>query len=303
MRLMSNNQWKCDGNCDAWRADGLDCSAPARVKGLLRAYEAILPDAMGLQEVSQLMAHLMMDRLGSLTLSDGTPVRYEYISGGDTPIVYRRDRLKLLESGFFLYDEAVPGLEGAFNNNESKSYAWAAFEDRSDGKRFALDRLLAIMLRSSDGNAADSLMDFVARRSINTFCPLDGFESVKVNYHLSKAENGTLQDNFISAADVCRIVETQYNSDGPFGRDFLLLNLTAEDKDTCHGLGRHLIDEADVVMNFYAVVTRLYNEVLIIEDGETAYAVAFMGDSERHVVLEDLASRIGDYVYETLCED
>ena len=173
----------------------------------------------------------------------------------------------------------------------------------SDGKRFALDRLLAIMLRSSDGNAADSLMDFVTRRSINTFCPLDGFESVKVNYHLSKAENGTLQDNFISAADVCRIVETQYNSDGPFGRDFLLLNLTAEDKDTCHGLGRHLIDEADVVMNFYAVVTRLYNEVLIIEDGETAYAVAFMGDSERHVVLEDLASRIGDYVYETLCEN
>ena len=138
MRLMSNNQWKCDGNCDAWRADGLDCSAPARVKGLLRAYEAILPDAMGLQEVSQLMAHLMMDRLGSLTLSDGTPVRYEYISGGDTPIVYRRDRLKLLESGFFLYDEAVPGLEGAFNNNESKSYAWAAFEDRRDGQRFAM---------------------------------------------------------------------------------------------------------------------------------------------------------------------
>ena len=172
----------------------------------------------------------------------------------------------------------------------------------SDGSYFALDRLLTIMLRSSDGNAADSLMDFVTRRSINTFCPLDGFESVRVNYHISKAENGTLQDNFVSAADLCRILETQYNSDGPFGREFLLQSITVEDKEDCHGLGRHLLDKADTVMCFYGVVTRLYNEVLIVEKGPCAYAIAFLGDSERHVVLEDLASRIGDYVYEQICE-
>ena len=45
MILMSNNQWKCDENNDIWRAMGEDCSAEARVKGLVRAYRRILPEA------------------------------------------------------------------------------------------------------------------------------------------------------------------------------------------------------------------------------------------------------------------
>ena len=60
MILMSNNQWKCDENNDIWRAMGEDCSAEARVKGLVRAYRRILPEVMGLQEVSGRMAALMM---------------------------------------------------------------------------------------------------------------------------------------------------------------------------------------------------------------------------------------------------
>ena len=138
MILMSNNQWKCDYNNDTWRAMGQDCSAEVRVKGLVRAYKAILPDVMGLQEVSTSMATLMMAEMEEIALPDGGAAKYEYISGGDTPIAYRRDRLKLLESGFFRYDEAVPGLEGSFNNGETKSYCFGVFEDRQTGKRFAL---------------------------------------------------------------------------------------------------------------------------------------------------------------------
>ncbi|MBO4885910.1 MAG: endonuclease/exonuclease/phosphatase family protein [Clostridia bacterium] len=138
MILMSNNQWKCDHNCDAWSAIGEDCSAEARVKGLARAYKAVMPDVIGLQEVSLRMAALMMDELDEVALPDGSIARYEYISGGDTPIVYRRDKLMLLESGFFRYDEAVPGLEGSFNNSETKSYCFGVFESRKDGSRFAL---------------------------------------------------------------------------------------------------------------------------------------------------------------------
>ena len=138
MILMSNNQWKCDKNNDVWRAMGEDCSAEARVKGLVRAYKAVMPDVLGLQEVSLRMAALMMAELDEVPLPGGGAARYEYISGGDTPIVYRRDRLKLLESGFFRYDEAVPGLEGSFNNGETKSYCFGVFERREDGRRFAL---------------------------------------------------------------------------------------------------------------------------------------------------------------------
>ena len=138
MILMSNNQWKCDENIDVWRTMGEDCSAEARVKGLVRAYKTVLPDILGLQEVSIRMGMLMMAELDTVTLPDGGTARYEYVSGGDTPIVYRRDKLKLLESGFYRYAEAVPGWEGSFNNNETKSYCWGVFEDRQTGTRLAL---------------------------------------------------------------------------------------------------------------------------------------------------------------------
>ena len=95
MLLMSNNQWKCDKNQDAWIAIGEDCSAEGRVDGLVRSYLDVMPDVLGLQEVSLHMADLMMEKMRAVTLSDGTVAKYEYISGGDTPIVYRRDLIAL----------------------------------------------------------------------------------------------------------------------------------------------------------------------------------------------------------------
>lgn len=135
---MSNNQWKCDKNNDVWIEMGEDCSAEGRVGGLVRSYLEIMPDVIGLQEVSIRMAELMMEKMSRVELPDGTVAIYEYISGGDTPIVYRRDKLLLVESGFFRYSEDVPGYEGKFNNSETKSYAYAVFKNRADGKMFAL---------------------------------------------------------------------------------------------------------------------------------------------------------------------
>lgn len=138
MILMSNNQWKCDKNNDTWKAMGEDCSAEGRVDGLVRSYLDVMPDVIGLQEVSLHMADLMMEKMRLVELPDGTVAKYEYISGGDTPIVYRRDKLMLVESGFFRYSERVPGYEGSFNNGETKSYAYGVFKDRKDGKMFVL---------------------------------------------------------------------------------------------------------------------------------------------------------------------
>ncbi len=138
MILMSNNQWKCDRNCAKWIEKGEDCSAEVRVEGLVKAYLQVMPDVIGLQEVSLHMADLMMEKMRTVTLEDGTVAKYEYISGGDTPIVYRRDKLLLLESGFFRYTENIPGLPGKYNNHETKSYAYGVFRDRNDGTTFAL---------------------------------------------------------------------------------------------------------------------------------------------------------------------
>ena len=136
MILMSNNQWLCDANL--WHDTGDDCSAEARVGGLLRAYKEIMPDVLGLQESSERMAELMMAELKCVDLGDGKTAKYSYISGGNTPIIYRSDKYRLLESGFFLYPEHIDDIEGSFNNIESKSYCFGVFEDRNTGKRFAL---------------------------------------------------------------------------------------------------------------------------------------------------------------------
>lgn len=138
MVFMSNNQWKCDQNSENWIAMGEDCSAEVRVIGLVRAYKEVLPDILGLQEVSLHMAELMMEQMCKIELPDGTFAKYEYVSGGDTPIVFRRDKFLLIESGFFRYSEEVPGLGGSFNNYGTKSYCFGVFEEIATKKRFAL---------------------------------------------------------------------------------------------------------------------------------------------------------------------
>ncbi len=137
MLFMSNNQWKCDVNNDTWRAMGMDCSAEARSAGFIRAYLDVLPDVIGVQEASEKMTALILKELFRVKLADGTKANYVLVSGGDTPILYRKDKLRLLESGHLCYPESVPGYEGSFNNQETKSYTYGVFEDRTTHQVFA----------------------------------------------------------------------------------------------------------------------------------------------------------------------
>ena len=132
IRLMSNNQWLCDQNQPYWKERGLDCSAAAREPGFAAFYQKTEPDAIGLQEVSPLMLEKLMLSLQRL----GLP--YGVIWGRDTPILYRTDRLEAIDSAFLIYPRQVPGLDGEFNNHESKSYAAAVFRAKENGKLYAL---------------------------------------------------------------------------------------------------------------------------------------------------------------------
>ncbi|MBP5428369.1 MAG: endonuclease/exonuclease/phosphatase family protein [Clostridia bacterium] len=138
MLIMSNNIWKCDDNLPKWIERGGDCSAEVRVKGLLRVYRDLLPDVLGLQESSVKMANLLMAGLADCPDKNGGIARYELITGGDTPIIYRQDKLKLIESGFFRYSEEIPGLPCKYNNGETKSYCWGVFEDRETKAKVAV---------------------------------------------------------------------------------------------------------------------------------------------------------------------
>ena len=171
----------------------------------------------------------------------------------------------------------------------------------SNGKYYSLERLLCAMLRSADGNASNSVLDFVTKRAVNTYCQTNEFPGVSIAYFIGKTKENSKQDNFVSAKALCDILFIQYNADTALGRDFLAKNLTVNSETNNIGLGRHLEDKTDTLMDFYNVTTRKYNNISIVEKGDTAYAVAWMSNHERHATLEDIACEVGDYIFETIC--
>ncbi|MBQ9964745.1 MAG: endonuclease/exonuclease/phosphatase family protein, partial [Clostridia bacterium] len=113
-----------------WAEKGLDCSAEARVGSLLRVYRETMPDVIGGQEFSTVMADLM--KQGFVT----EPIDYTLIWGRYTPILYRADKLELLDSEFFTYPERIDGVDGTFNDSKSKAYNIGVFRVKATGKRF-----------------------------------------------------------------------------------------------------------------------------------------------------------------------
>lgn len=180
MLILSNNQWKCDDNCPAWAQKGEDCSAETRVKGLVRAYQQIAPDVLGIQEASVRMNTLLMEQMSRFE-KDGQTLRYELITGGDTPLLYRQDKLLLIESGFFRYSEEVPGLEGSFNNHETKSYAFGVFKERATGRRFAV-MTTHLWWKSSKLGAANYQAHSAEARAYQIRLALTRLEEVTAKY-------------------------------------------------------------------------------------------------------------------------
>ncbi len=128
-RIMSNNQWYCDRQTDAWKALGIDSTGAVREEGFARFYRETQPDLIGLQEVSPTMAESLM----TILTADGG--RYALLWGHDTPVIYRSDRFELVDSDFRLYPDDVPGWDGCFNNSQTKSWCIAVLRAKETGKR------------------------------------------------------------------------------------------------------------------------------------------------------------------------
>ena len=129
LRIMSHNVWKCDCNLPAWEAKGEDCSAVTRATGMVRVYTETRPDIIGCQEMSSVMADEILRGLSD------QGQRYALLWGRDTPILYRQERLELLDSDFMLDPEEFPGWEGKFNHSGTTSWCIAVFRDKTDNKK------------------------------------------------------------------------------------------------------------------------------------------------------------------------
>ena len=130
IRIMTHNVWNKDFNAPDWKARGEDCSAPARVWGLLRVYRETMPDIIGGQEYSALMADLVKQGF------EAENENYALIWGRFTPILYRADKFELIDSAFGTYPEKMDGFEGSFNDVKSKSWNLGVFRIKESGKCF-----------------------------------------------------------------------------------------------------------------------------------------------------------------------
>lgn len=130
VRLMSHNVWNCDRNYPVWEEQGEDCSAAARVSGLVQVYLDTKPDIIGGQEVSALMADLLKESCHDAGLE------YTLIWGRFTPILYRADKFELLDSVFATYPENIDGFEGSFNDVKSKAFNIGVFREKESQKVF-----------------------------------------------------------------------------------------------------------------------------------------------------------------------
>ena len=126
IRLMTHNIWNRDKNSPAWEEQGFDCSADARVGGLLRVWQETQPDVIGCQEASAYMADLVKEGMSDYTL----------IWGRYTPILYRADKLELVDSEFCTYPDYIEGYEEKYNDSRSKAYNIGVFRVKEDGKLF-----------------------------------------------------------------------------------------------------------------------------------------------------------------------
>lgn len=129
LRILDMNIWQYDGakSPDAWAALGEDCTNETRSKGYAELVQAYLPEVICLQEYSM----PMHDHMYPAFRDAGYEMTFIPDSINYTPIYYKKNKMKLLDTGYFSY--AKP-----FNNHGTKSYTTAVFRLKKNGEKFAV---------------------------------------------------------------------------------------------------------------------------------------------------------------------
>ena len=188
LRLASNNIWSCGSNQPWWEERGLDCSTEVRSLGFARAYSEFLPDVIGLQEADRHLRQTIHSHL----LSGG--LDYALIYGSATSIMYRADKLDLIECDFHLYPDNIPDHEGVFNNAKSKSYGIGVFRIKENGKYFAFANTHLWWM--SEGQRAHSNK----ARTYQMSLMLDRLDELKAKYNCPAIAVGDMNTNYDSEA-------------------------------------------------------------------------------------------------------
>jgi hypothetical protein len=117
------------------------------MKGHVRVFRELLPDICGGQEVNKEMQMLFK----FYCMEEGLP--YTQIWGNYTPLIYRADKLELLDTDYSLYPVLVEGYEGKFNDALSKSLNLGVFRSKESGGVFLFATTHLWWMQSRDPSA------------------------------------------------------------------------------------------------------------------------------------------------------
>ena len=168
----------------------------------------------------------------------------------------------------------------------------------SDGTDMTIEYLMACMLKYSDNNATNSLINYLTLDRINNVCHNYDFLSVNMQ-RLLVAGATTSPDNYISASDLAGMLEMLYSDSFGLGKNYLTSNFVIQDSQKNVGVGKYL-DSTSLFLNHNAILPNKYNELALISDGATTYIIAVMSDNGSSQSAADAAAAISKYVYQCI---
>ncbi len=207
-----------------------------------------------------------------------------------------------------LYTAALQLDQGAVTLNDPITYVNSVGGrgeyngSERDGQSYPLSFYLTTMLRYSDNNCINCLIDFFTLDAINSACRGKGYDSVDIQRKIvADVTDGA--ENRISAKDLTGMVRDLYN--GKFttiGRDFMVQNFHIDKTDanyTVIGLASAL-PEGITLLNQNGVGDTRYAESALITDGKVAYILTVMCQGEYGYLFKDAVSAVSNLVYQTL---
>lgn len=201
----------------------------------------------------------------------------------DVPIMYTVARY--LENGWISLDDVVPANHDISTRGVSK------------GKlSLTVRETLEYMFRESSNGATNNMIDYLGKDSINSTCRDAGYGSVTVANYIGSTQDFTSNDNYVSAADLCGMLDEMYNGSTAIDAAFLESTMAMDriDANANKGLGRDL--GSSLIANFNGVKASKYNEIILASRGGHTYALVLLSNGDDLGRLQNGAAALGGFV-------
>ena len=204
----------------------------------------------------------------------------EYAGSGSEEAMYATATITvpILYASAYLLDEGEITLDDSIIYVNSIGGRGEANPQERDQQPFPLSYYLTTMLKYSDNNCMNNLMDYLGRDRINLICQNAGFTSVDLQRNIvANVTDGT--ENYVSPRDLAMMVKELYN--GKFtivNREFMQQYFLVDEYDGTNTILGHApsMEGASLFLNQNGKTDTRYSEVAVVEKEGVRYVICIM---------------------------